>query len=587
MTDGEGAVPATGHGPQEWLYLIPEVPNGTFFGTDRACSRFVDYRRAVTSTSISRGEGPLQAGFLSMRVGDILWLCGAGDIGIMGRGTVRKLVRRPEPWVTFALDRTVSRVLAQDPMPASIARRWLSGPINRTMQLPERSELHTRLQWWIGEVEQDDQRRLEALEVPSLRQTLRAEPSRLDCPSLSAFVRMLRAREMAIGMPSAPSGASIVACDDRVLVVASVVQPSKTAGRRTLESIGPLGWYGRSLAQNGSNRGLTPHIWLVFANPPPADFVAFLEDAGNFVGWSEGDNLLLGPLTKSRWEATSRVHAGRAELRRSATQRPPHETTEDVPDTQRQLSIDRGKTWFTPVDHSATATGGGPATKNGHSGESAVEQADFEPPADVEVELELEPTAAPRVSEPVSPPPRVEPVHRAPSTSLDRCTLRVRDVLVKARALASSRGHATVSTAHMMVALMHDPDERLAEFLDLLNVSPKHLRAVFEVHLAQLPVEAKRRATRRQRETRTVQLGNDLKTSFRNASLEAAQTGAELIDTRHLLLGVLRANGEAARELERCDVHLVRTRATFLALQSHHPTGAVHDNEGHLGQRVS
>jgi len=583
VTDVERALPGTGHDPQDWLYLVTEGANGTFFGTDRACSaRFVDYRRAVTSTGISRGEGPLQAGFLSMRVGDVLWLHGAGDVGIMGRGTVRKLVGRPEPWVTFALDRTVSRVLAQDPMPASIARRWLSGPMNRTSQLVEHSELHTRLQWWIEDLEEDDQRRLEALDVPSMRQALRADPSRLGCPTLSAFTRMLRAREMAVGMPNAPSGVSVVACDDRVLVVASVVQPSKNAGRRTLESVGPLGWYGRSLAQNGSTRALTPHIWLVFSDPPPVDFIAFLEDVGNFVCWSEGDNLELGPLTKSRWEATSRVHAGRAELRESAAQRPPHQKTEDASDTQRQPSVDRGTTWFTPVDHHADATGGGSATKTSRSDDSAVQQASFEPKVEVEVEveveleLELEPIAAPRASEPNPPLQTVEPVHQTPPTSLERCTLRVRDVLVRARALAMSRGHATVGTAHMMVALTDDPDERLAEFLDLLNVSPERLRAVFEEHLARLPADT----------AEAVELGNDLETSFRNAWLEATQFGAELIDPRHLLLGVLRANGVAARELERCNVHLVRARATFLALQSHHPTGAAHNNEDHLGQRV-
>lgn len=107
-------------------------------------------------------------------------------------------------------------------------------------------------QWWIEDLEEDDRRRLEPFGVASLRQALRADPSPLESPTFGAFTRMLRARDMAIGVPEGPSGVSVVACDDQALVVASIVGASKSAGRRVLESVVLLGWYGRSLVSDGS-----------------------------------------------------------------------------------------------------------------------------------------------------------------------------------------------------------------------------------------------------------------------------------------------------------------------------------------------
>ena len=505
-----GGMPENGSRVQEWLYPLTEGPEGTSFGQDagRCSGRFADYCRAVTSNRISRGEGPLQAAFRSMGVGDVLWLYAGRDVGIVGRGTVRKLRGRPEPRVTFGLDRTASRLLAQDPMPGSVVRRWLSGPMDRPLPLAEHAELTERLASWIEDLEEDDRRRLEPLGVASLRQALRRNPSLLEDPPFGAFTRMLRARGMAIGVPGSPSGVSVVACDDQALVVARIVEASKTAGRRVLESVGLLGWYGRSLALDRSNEASTPTIWHVFGNPPPADLVAFLEDVGNFVGWSENDSLALGPLTKPRWECASRMPVVGAGPRTAPTPRPPMNLdTRHGSDTEQQPSVLRG-TWAATLQRACVES---------------------------QVQRNVEPGASESTAHPAM---------------FDEASPRMREAFMRARTLATSRHHATMATAHVMIALMDDPGEDLAQVLHLLNVTPGHLQGVFEEYLAGLPMGS----------AGTV-LGSDVKDSLRGARLEAH--GARRLNACHFFLGALRADGIAAHQLGQCGIYLVSARATF------------------------
>jgi len=147
---------------------------------------------------------------------------------------------------------------------------------------------------------------------------------------------------------------------------------------------------------------------------------------------------------------------------------------------------------------------------------------------------------------------------------------------VKARELAVARGHLTLGTTHLVVALLDDPGERLVSILWLLDVHADSVRGELERHLAALPVGEGR-----------IALGSDIEESFQNARSEARQHRARRIDAHHLFLGVLRTKCDAEAVLSGCGIHLVAARAALQAWNSRPPTVAALDlDEDHIRQRT-
>jgi hypothetical protein len=542
------------NGAHDWLYPVTQGGNAAFFGPDAVSwGGLADFRRVVTSGRIVHGEGPLRSGSRSLRVGDVLWLYGGTEVGIVGRATVRKLDRPPEPRVSFALDRAASRVLALDAMPDLVVRRWLPGPIDRPIPLAQHPELLGRLRWWIEELEADDRSRLEPLGLRTLRQALRQDPSPLRSPAFGALVRMLRARQLAIGIPPSPGGVSLVGCDDHALVVASMVRvPRSAMPRKVLESVGVFAWYGRSLARNGL-RGSVPSVCLVFESSPPTELVTCLEDLGTFVCWAEGDGLELAPSTRRRLEhapETRQVSPTPGVARRLSQARRPTARLdgERVPDGSTAASGVRGR-WLAAVADPVSANGSSPTdrdqARDGAARGNGAQRPQVEPGA---------PSATRDPAQPASVVPTFKTAQPPPTVSLKGCTALVSEALQRATETASSRHHGTVETAHVIAALMDAPGEGLARMLDLLNVTRARVRPVFEDYLARLP------AVR----TGPVTLGSDLEATLRNARLEAAQIGERGIDAQLFFVGALRANSSAAHELGRCGVHLAQARTALV-----------------------
>jgi hypothetical protein len=545
---------ASTDGAHDWLYPVTQGGSAAYFGRDTGCSGdLAEFRRVVTASRIVHGEGPLWSGYRSLRVGDALWLYGGTEIGIMGRATVRKLERNPEPRVRFALDRPTSRTLVLDPMPASMARRSLPGPIDRPIPLAEHPELRERLQWWIEELETDDRARLEPLGLRTLRHALRHDPSPLRSPGFSAAVRMLRARQLAIGVPPASSGVTLVGCDDQALVVASQVRtPTGATPRQVLQSVGLFAWYGRSLPWTGSG-GSAPSVFLVFESAPSAALVTCLEDLGTFVCWAEGDGLELAPTTRRRLEpavdrrppsATPGVEP------RSQPRRRPTVALDDepVPRGSAPAPGARGQ-WLAPVtgpapDDDSFGTDDDPARGAAGRGNGA-----HRPP--------VEPRA-PTPLRDAGPACALDPVGGAaapaPIVPREGYTESLHEALQRGAETAFRRHHATVETAHVMVALMDAPGEKLARMLDLVHTTPARVGAVFEDHIARLPAARNGPVT----------FSSDLEGTLRSARLEAAQLGEPSVDAQLFVVGALRANGVAAHELARCGVHLAQARAALV-----------------------
>jgi hypothetical protein len=217
---------------QHWLYPIVDGTGRRFFGpANGGCgARYLDYRRALLAGQISRGEGPLESGFRSIRDGDVFWLYAGSDLGVVGRARVSKLAGRPAPWVTFRLDRSASRVLAQDPLPGNLVRRGFSGAIDGPVPLADHPEVREGLEWWVEQLDERDRRRLGSIGVPPLRQALTRQPSLLNPSALAALARTLRSQDLAVGVTTEPDGvARIVGLSGSVLVIGHAVPGSQAA----------------------------------------------------------------------------------------------------------------------------------------------------------------------------------------------------------------------------------------------------------------------------------------------------------------------------------------------------------------------
>jgi hypothetical protein len=291
---------------RHWVYPIVDGTGRRFTGpADAECrTRYTDYRRALLAGRITRGEGPLESGFRSMGEGDVLWLF-AGDVGVVGRARVSRLVGRPAPWVRFTLDRPASRVLAQDPVPANLIRRGFTGVIDGPVPLADHPEACDGLEWWVDQLDERDRRRLEPIGVPSLRHTLTRRPSLLDPPALGALVRTLRSRDLAVGVDTEPDGGPrIVGLNGKVVVVGVAVPGSQAAvPSDVVRSVGMLVWSGWSIAQRAPRRGLEPHLFVACKKAPSVELVRFLEDQHHLVLWVRGDQIDFGPRTRLRWQS--------------------------------------------------------------------------------------------------------------------------------------------------------------------------------------------------------------------------------------------------------------------------------------------
>jgi hypothetical protein len=269
---------------------------------------------------INRGEGPLEAGFRSIREGDVLWLYAGDAFGVVGRGTVRNVTGRPRPRVSFTLDRSASRLLAQDPLPGNLARRSTGRSVQAPISLVELPELLEGLEWWIERLDERDERRLRMLGVPSLRQSMAGHPSLLQDAGLGALARTLRALDLALGVVTEPGGARyVVGLDDRVLVVGGLVGggQSSAPSPTVLKAVGTFAWCAWSLKQRAHDFEGEVHNWFVFKRAPNAELLRFLEDAGHSVSWVQGAQTDLGPRTRLRWPPPQRAAA--LSLQRSST----------------------------------------------------------------------------------------------------------------------------------------------------------------------------------------------------------------------------------------------------------------------------
>jgi biotin operon repressor len=136
----------------------------------------------------------------------------------------------------------------------------------------------------------------------------------------------------------------------------------------------------------------------------------------------------------------------------------------------------------------------------------------------------------------------VDGIEAGPQPLFSRFTDRARHVVSNARATAVLAGATNTSASHLAVALLSVPAGLAAQIIHDTGVTDAQLLDAFELRLpdpsAPLPPQG---------EVPFDELG---KTAFREALKAALRLGHNYIGTEHILLGVLRQKGEAAKVLE-------------------------------------
>jgi ATP-dependent Clp protease ATP-binding subunit ClpB len=112
----------------------------------------------------------------------------------------------------------------------------------------------------------------------------------------------------------------------------------------------------------------------------------------------------------------------------------------------------------------------------------------------------------------------------------DKLTVKSQEALSQAQSLAGSRGHGVIEPAHLLAALLAQPEGTTVPLLHKLGIAPATLQGRLEEALGRLPRVSGAVAQARISEA----LGRSLDVAFR----EAEQLKDEYVSTEHLLLGI-------------------------------------------------
>src|SRR5512134_2876113 len=111
---------------------------------------------------------------------------------------------------------------------------------------------------------------------------------------------------------------------------------------------------------------------------------------------------------------------------------------------------------------------------------------------------------------------------------LEKLTLKGQEALAQAQSLAASKRHNAIEPAHLLRALLGQPEGAAVPILAKIGVSPDSLGAELDRALAALPTVSGAAAQPR--------IGDALAKALEAAFNEAQQLKDEYVSTEHLLL---------------------------------------------------
>jgi ATP-dependent Clp protease ATP-binding subunit ClpA len=145
----------------------------------------------------------------------------------------------------------------------------------------------------------------------------------------------------------------------------------------------------------------------------------------------------------------------------------------------------------------------------------------------------------------------------AESQPFSRFTDRARHVVSFARVIATTVGAEETLVDHLTVALLSEPAAIAAQVIHQAGITDAKLLKAFTLELPDLTTAAPPRGE--------VPFSTDSKTALREALKAALRLGHNYIGTEHILLGILRDEGDAAHKLNELGLTIPTTEAAVTA----------------------
>ncbi|MEX2254994.1 MAG: hypothetical protein WEC34_06115 [Acidimicrobiia bacterium] len=257
------------------------------------------------ATAVCEVRGPL----VNLRSGDTVWCFTPElDVGVFAVGRARAATRTKKPTITVALDKTRTKVLAADPLPAASIRRWVPELRQGAVSLDVRPRALAVLDAWQRERGARDVELLGPIGATPWR-TAAVRGSRKIQPALHDVIapvaRLLRSQDFAIGVDDPVRGEPrLVARRVRDVVVVDVCRARGGGGRaEALTALGPLlmaQW--RLERESFDDARLRASLWLAFTAKPHEEVATFLEESGILVSWQPRAGVVeLTDRSKQRW----------------------------------------------------------------------------------------------------------------------------------------------------------------------------------------------------------------------------------------------------------------------------------------------
>jgi len=267
--------------------------------------RFELVRTATLSGRLTAVGVEVRGALADAQPGDTVWLLWPEhDVGVMavGRGRLGRPRRAEPPRLLVTLDRTPTRLLVVDPMPAAFVRRWIPD-LRGGFRLDLRPRALEAIRAWVHERgERDD-----ALLVPLGAQSWRTSAARgagsrpIDDPVLSTVVPFLRSQDFAVGLVARDGATRVVARRGRDVLVVHAVGADRSRAE-TYRAYGALRAHRWAIERDHGDLHARSWPWLAFAAKPAPDLVAFLEDEGVIVTWRQsGGRVEMSEASKQRW----------------------------------------------------------------------------------------------------------------------------------------------------------------------------------------------------------------------------------------------------------------------------------------------
>ena len=271
-------------------------------------SSFAALQEAALGGRLNKVVCDVRGPLIEANAGDQFWFCtNELEAGVFAVGRARRPTKGKKPTLTVALDRTRSRALAADPLPATTIRRWVPELRQGAVSLDLRPRALSVLEGWLRERAERDAELLTPLGVTPWRlatkTTTTRQPARDEV--LGPIARLLRSQDFAVGL-LAGNGTEPWLVARRVRdVVAIDVERARGAKTRAaaLAAFGGLREHKWRIEREWAREmKLRESLWMAFTTKPHDDVVTFLEDEDVLVSWQHRHGLVeLTDRSKQRW----------------------------------------------------------------------------------------------------------------------------------------------------------------------------------------------------------------------------------------------------------------------------------------------